>query len=240
MGVSRVEGRTSEFLLVDPETLSGWQEIVDLMAEICGVPAGLIMRITGEDIEVFVRSRTERNPYHVGDREHLLGSGLYCEQVIKSREPLHVPDALSDPRWADNPDIKLSMIAYHGHPILSPDGGVFGTICVLDEKPRELESRYDRLIGSFKRQIENDLDMIWRAQELDRQNRELAKALNRVRVLEGILPTCQYCKRIRLQGADEDDPKSWVPIETYIRERSNAVFSHGICPDCRRKGRGES
>jgi len=158
--------------------------------------------------------------------------------VIKTREPLHVPDALSDPLWDSNPDIKLSMITYHGHPILSPDGGVFGTICVLDQKPRGLESRYDRLIGSFKRQIENDLAMIWRSQELDRQNRELAEALDRVRVLEGILPTCQYCKKVRLQGEDEGDPKSWVPIETYIRERSDAVFSHGICPDCLSKGRG--
>lgn len=73
-----MEKRTSGFLHVDPETIAIWQKIVDLMAEICGVPAGLIMRITGEDIEVFVLSRTEGNPYDVGDREHLLGSGLYC------------------------------------------------------------------------------------------------------------------------------------------------------------------
>ena len=57
-----MEKRTSGFLHVDPETIAIWQKIVDLMAEICGVPAGLIMRITGEDIEVFVRSRTEGNP----------------------------------------------------------------------------------------------------------------------------------------------------------------------------------
>jgi len=230
-----VEKNTSSILLIDDQTLAGWQTIVDLMAEMCGVPAGLIMRITGEDIEVFVRSETEGNPYHVGDHEHLVGSGLYCEHVIKTREPLHVPDALSDPEWDSNPDIKLDMIAYHGHPILTPDGGVFGTICVLDNRPYEIHSRYDQLLGSFKRQIENDLALVWRAQELDQRNRELAEALDRVRVLEGVLPTCQYCKKIRLQDANEDDPKSWVPMETYIRERSNARFSHGICPDCLRK-----
>ncbi|MDD5647262.1 MAG: hypothetical protein PHW86_08835, partial [Candidatus Bipolaricaulis sp.] len=52
---------------VDADTMSGWQGIVDLMAEICGVPAGLVMRITGNDIEVFVSSRTQGNPYRVGD-----------------------------------------------------------------------------------------------------------------------------------------------------------------------------
>jgi len=229
--------QASDALVIDAETIGGWQRIVDLMAEILGVPAGLVMRATGEDIEVFVSSHTEGNPYHVGDKEHLLGSGLYCEHVIKTRAALHVPDALADPQWDRNPDIQLSMIAYHGHPIASPDGDVFGTICVLDSQPRVLDTQYDRLIRSFKTTIEQDLELLWRAQELERRNRELSDALDRVQALEGVLPTCQYCKKIRLQGADEDDPKSWVPIETYIRQRSKASFSHGICPDCLRKMR---
>jgi len=231
---------TGRFLLVDAETLAGWQMIVDLMAEICDVPAGLVMRITGHDIEVFTSSRTEGNPYHVGEKETLLGSGLYCEHVIKTRAPLHVPDALADEMWRENPDIKLSMISYHGHPIVSPDGDVFGTICVLDRKPRVLETRYDRLIASFRHHIEQDLESLARAQELEARNRELTEALTRVRALEGILPTCQYCKKIRLEGGDERDPTSWIPIETYIRERSGASFSHGICPECMKKHHGKS
>jgi len=230
---------TGRALLVDAETLAGWQMIVDLMAEICDVPAGLVMRITGDDIEVFISSGTEGNPYHVGQKETLLGSGLYCEHVIKTRMPLHVPDALADEMWRENPDIKLSMITYHGHPILSPDGGVFGTICVLDSKPRILETRYDRLVESFKHHIEQDLEALARAHELETRNIELTNALARVKVLEGILPTCQYCKRIRLAGSNEEDPKSWIPIETYIRERSGASFSHGICPECMEKLHGK-
>ncbi|MDD5265483.1 MAG: GAF domain-containing protein [Candidatus Bipolaricaulis sp.] len=218
---------------VDADTMSGWQGIVDLMAEICGVPAGLVMRITGNDIEVFVSSRTQGNPYRVGDRERLVGSGLYCEHVAKTHAPLHVPDALADERWRQNPDIKLGMIAYHGYPIASPDGGVFGTICVLDTAPHDLESRFDRLLDRFKVHIEHDLVSIRRAQELE-------AALGRVQKLEGVLPTCQYCKKIRLPDADEDDPASWIAIETYIRERTSASFSHGICPDCLRKARSGS
>jgi len=49
---------------------------------------------------------------------------------------------------------------------------------------------------------------------------------DRVQRLEGILPTCMYCKKIR------DEQQAWVRIEDYITERSNAEFSHGICPDC--------
>jgi DNA-binding response OmpR family regulator len=50
-----------------------------------------------------------------------------------------------------------------------------------------------------------------------------------VQQLEGLLPICQYCKRIR--GGDE----SWEAIEGYVEKRSEAQFSHGICPDCYKK-----
>jgi len=54
---------------VDENTVAGWQAIVNLMAMICDVPAGLIKRVTATDIEVFVSSQTDGNPYHVGDKE---------------------------------------------------------------------------------------------------------------------------------------------------------------------------
>jgi phosphoserine phosphatase RsbU/P len=44
--------------------------------------------------------------------------------------------------------------------------------------------------------------------------------------LEGLLPICSYCKRIR------DDAEQWGSLESYIERRSEAQFSHGICPDC--------
>ncbi|MEZ4388020.1 MAG: hypothetical protein R3D98_10690 [Candidatus Krumholzibacteriia bacterium] len=56
--------------------------------------------------------------------------------------------------------------------------------------------------------------------------RHSRRTLDRVKHLEGILPVCASCKRIR----DHDD--QWHPIESYVRERSDAEFSHGICPEC--------
>jgi len=49
---------------------------------------------------------------------------------------------------------------------------------------------------------------------------------DRVKRLEGILPTCMYCKKIR------DERSRWVRIEQYISQRTEASFSHGVCPDC--------
>lgn len=55
---------------------------------------------------------------------------------------------------------------------------------------------------------------------------QLQDSLSRVKSLEGILPICAHCKRIR------DEQGQWQAVETYVRGRSNADFSHGICPIC--------
>jgi DNA-binding NtrC family response regulator len=65
--------------------------------------------------------------------------------------------------------------------------------------------------------------------ELARRNEELEAMLAQVKRLEGMLPICASCKNVR------DDKGYWKQIEEYIGERSEAVFSHGICPDCMRK-----
>jgi hypothetical protein len=55
---------------------------------------------------------------------------------------------------------------------------------------------------------------------------KLQKALDEVRNLEGMLPICSWCKKIR------DDKGYWNQIESYIAKRSNASFSHSICDEC--------
>ena len=57
----------------------------------------------------------------------------------------------------------------------------------------------------------------------------LKKSLAKVRKLSGLLPICASCKKIR------DDKGYWNQIEAYIRDHSEADFSHGICPECSRK-----
>jgi hypothetical protein len=56
--------------------------------------------------------------------------------------------------------------------------------------------------------------------------REREKALEDIRVLQGLLPICASCKKIR------NDKGYWIQIESYIRDHSEAEFSHGICPEC--------
>ncbi len=57
----------------------------------------------------------------------------------------------------------------------------------------------------------------------------LQQALNRVKVLSGLLPICANCKKIR------DDDGYWHQVEAYFERHSEASFSHGICPTCRKE-----
>jgi len=58
---------------------------------------------------------------------------------------------------------------------------------------------------------------------------ELSDALGKVKLLNSLLPICSYCKKIR------DENGRWSNIEKYIKDHSEAKFSHGICPDCLEK-----
>ncbi|MBU0514145.1 MAG: DUF3365 domain-containing protein [Proteobacteria bacterium] len=67
------------------------------------------------------------------------------------------------------------------------------------------------------------------AQDRERLIAELQEALAKVKTLSGLVPICSNCKKIR------DDQGFWQQVEVYVREHSEAEFSHGICPDCLRK-----
>jgi CheY-like chemotaxis protein len=58
---------------------------------------------------------------------------------------------------------------------------------------------------------------------------ELQVALTQIKTLQGILPICMYCKKIR------DDKQYWQQVESYVSNHTEASFSHGVCPDCYEK-----
>ncbi|NOI99762.1 GGDEF and EAL domain-containing protein [Vibrio kanaloae] len=151
---------------------SGWQNIVDLLAELTQTPAALIMRVHANSIEVFSTSNSQYNPYTKGDSE-TLGNGLYCESVMQSQQQLIVPNALSDPQWENNPDIELGLVSYCGIPLLWPNGELFGTICILDSKENHYTPTYIKLLESFRTSIESQLKTLFQHAKLTQVNREL-------------------------------------------------------------------
>ena len=92
-----------------------------------------------------------------------------------------------------------------------------GRIVKYDDDGTPLHASGTHLDISMRKQAE---------EEKDRLLSELRDALDQVRRLGGLLPICSYCKKVR------DDKGYYHQIESYIRDHSEADFSHGICPDC--------
>ena len=142
---------------------------------------------------------------------------------------VQVVDAREDPLWADSPTVAAGIFAYLGYPILWPDGEIFGTLCVVDTKSNQWGKLYQDMLFTFKDVVEDHLALVDTIEQLDHKNRELQRALGEVKTLRGLLPICASCKNIR------DDKGYWNKIEFYIADRSEAEFSHSICPDCAQK-----
>lgn len=145
-----------------PESeLESWQIIVDLIAQIGGARAGLIMKVKNSEIQVLVASKPQNHPYQTGDREPVLNSGLYCERVIKEDKMLLVPNALQSDVWKNNPDMKYGMLCYLGFPIHLPDGSPFGTICILDDKENHYTPTIISLMERMRDLIEAHIKLLY-------------------------------------------------------------------------------
>ena len=75
-------------------------------------------------------------------------------------------------------------------------------------------------VGLYRAQLENEKEALIK---------ELREAVAKIQTLSGLIPICAWCKKIR------DDKVYWQTVERYIKEHSQADFTHGMCPDCQKK-----
>lgn len=205
---------------IPEEILDKWQNVVDIIANILNVSSALVTRVDPPEIEVLRSATVPHNPYKTGDKVTM--AKHYCEAVITEKSKLQVSYAPQDPIWKEASEIEYGMYAYLGFPLCWPNGNIFGTICVLDNKKNQFGVLYEKVLLEFKEVIEAHLSL------LD-MNELLRKAIAEVKILRGLLPICSFCKNIR------DDSGYWNKIESYISQHSEAEFSHGICPECAKK-----
>ena len=88
-------------------------------------------------------------------------------------------------------------------------------------------------IRELRARIQVGLRVMDLQQALSDRVKELEIALSKVKQLQGLLPICCYCKKIR------NDHNYWEQVEKYMIEHSEVQFSHGICPDCYQKAMGQ-
>lgn len=148
---------------VPPAIHARWQEMADILAEIADVPATLIRVAGPAGFEVLTASRSPGNPYVPGERRRR--GGLYCEIALDLGRHVVVSDAGGDPALRLSAEREHGCVAYMGAPIAYPDGTPFGTLCVLDSKPRAFESRLRRLLLQFRDTIQGDIAAFSRRDE---------------------------------------------------------------------------
>jgi CRP-like cAMP-binding protein len=117
--------------------------------------------------------------------------------------------------------VEMGPCSYFGEMALIDDLVRSASVLALEET-RLLSLQADTLLDAIGSYPSLAMELL---QTMSRRVRALEKSL--MNTLGGVLPICASCKKIR------DESGSWVPIEAFIRDRSDAEFSHGICPRCR-------
>jgi len=209
-----------EYHILDTGTEQSYDDITILASHICEVPIAMISLV--DEARQWFKSRVgleqQQTPREVA----------FCAHAILQNEPLIVRDATKDQRFADStlvtdePHIRF----YAGFPLINPEGLALGTLCVIDGQPRQLSAEQLKTMQALSRQVMTLL-------ELRRVSARLADALDQVKTLQGLLPICAWCKRIR------DDKGYWDQIEAYFHKYTGADFTHGICPQCLEKAHAE-
>jgi len=141
---------------ISDEMIISWQELADLLADTFNVTAGLIMHVLPDKLEVFLGSRESKNPFRENDQLEL-GTGLFCETVMGNNELLHVYNLHEDKHWQHLSNSPGNITSYLGLPVHWPDQEIFGTICVMDDKPNNFSSIHTKLLNHYKQFLEQDL-----------------------------------------------------------------------------------
>jgi diguanylate cyclase (GGDEF)-like protein len=145
---------------VAQDSMKVWQELVNLMAELCHAPAGFIVQATQKGFQVVVANQSEKNPYAAGDvvpNE----TNIFCRKVVEKNKPLYVSNATQQEEWLSNPEVSDDRFnSYLGFPLHWPSGEVFGTICVMDFEITNYDEKYYRLLRHFKSIVERELKLL--------------------------------------------------------------------------------
>ncbi len=99
----------------------------------------------------------------------------------------------------------------------------------MEQTVKELLAR----VHSLARIILAEAALREKKKEQEKLITKLQEALTEIKTLRGFIPICASCKKIR------DDEGYWNQLEKYISQRTDAIFSHGLCPECAAQVRAE-
>lgn len=136
--------RAMDILDTPPE--QEFDDLTFLASHICGTPISLMSLV--DSGRQWVKANVG-SPFTEGERDV-----AFCSHAIMQEHVLMIPDTQSDPRFANNPLVtgKPFVRFYAGAPLLTAEGHALGTICVIDDRPRQLSEEQQRALEALSRQ----------------------------------------------------------------------------------------
>ncbi len=133
-----------------------WQEMTDLLSNIGDACCALVVRLHTQTVEVYCSANHPYNPIRTGVIEYLSEDFICCD-VVTNKQELVLEDLSKHTRAKRCPAYAMGLHSYLGQPLFWPNGEVFGTICVLDDKKRGFSDTLRALLRSYKVAIEAQL-----------------------------------------------------------------------------------
>ncbi|MDQ2077718.1 sensor domain-containing diguanylate cyclase [Marinimicrobium sp. ABcell2] len=165
------------YKILDTLPESAFDELVQVAAYVCDVPMAVINFID-RDRQWF------KSELGLGAQDAHLELSM-CSHAIKQRNLFVIPDTLQDPRFADNPLVTGPpyLRFYAGALLETAQGYPLGTLCVLDDKPRELNERQTELLPALARQVMGQLELLWANARQEEMLSELEQTRRRLAAL---------------------------------------------------------
>ena len=201
------------YKILDTPPEQTYDDITALAAFICDMPIALISLVDSE--RQWFKSKVGLSASETSREVS------FCAHAILDTDIMVINDARADERFARNPLVTCApdIRFYAGVPLIASDGYSLGTLCVIDQQPRDLSAVQQEQLKALARQVVVQL-------EHRRISDQLADALEKIELMDGLVPICSHCKGVR------NHEGFWSSIEQFIQQHSEAELTHGICDTC--------
>ena len=137
-----------------------WQQTIDLLSSLYTSKAAVIVQYLDDNFRVVAANNATDGIMSKHDCWSAKTKS-FCRAIMETDKELYVSHAVDDKRWSDIDSVKNGPVrSYLGYPIYWPDGQLFGTICIIDDKQSAYSEAFQQLLGQFRDLIAKDLQLV--------------------------------------------------------------------------------